>query len=232
MKMGRMTARRSFERQLKRKDIPFKPLQQLSNVNAQTMDLKQFKGVDFWIWNEQEHARRYKTTNKQCCFNHKIGLPVKGDKSHPMYDYEQTVYIALMNETADKKKDKHVYVLKATGLGVTEFCLRWIAWMCLKDDKLKGSQVVIITSPSISVATGLIKRLRGLFPDVSFPEKETDCTLNGTTIRAFPSHLGLDSARGLERPSIIFVDEAGFAPISMIPDIRSIVLERWWWREK
>jgi hypothetical protein len=40
--------------------------------------------------------------------------------------------------------------------------------MCLRDDKLKGSQVCIITGPRIDLAITLIKRLKGLFPDIVF----------------------------------------------------------------
>jgi hypothetical protein len=42
-------------------------------------------------------------------------------------------------------KLKHLWVKKATGLGVTEFMLRFMAWLCLKDDSFRNSQMVIVT---------------------------------------------------------------------------------------
>ena len=35
-------------------------------------------------------------------------------------------------------KDKHLWVKKATGLGVTEFMLRIMAWLCTKDVRHYG----------------------------------------------------------------------------------------------
>jgi hypothetical protein len=224
-----MTRNESFESVIEETERQYNLGSSAKNSQQQEY-FSQFKGKPFYIWDREAHAREYDRTKAlygkpMCCFNHilPVGLPKKNGEAKPLFPYEQTIYNTLMTtETGDIKKNKHVYVLKAVGLGVTEFCLRWIAWMCLEDDKLRGSQVVIITAPSILVATGLIKRLKALFPDVSFAEKETDCTLNGVTIRAFPSHLGLDSARGLEKPSIILIDEADFAPISLAKDIRDI----------
>jgi hypothetical protein len=45
-------------------------------------------------------------------------------------------------------KEKHLWVKKATGLGVTEFMLRFMAWLCVRDDRCKGSQMVIVTGPN------------------------------------------------------------------------------------
>jgi len=217
-----MSTRLSFERRLKRLGI-----EQSVPLSSKEETVGRYKGLPFYIWNRAEHIKRHAETNGLCCFNHAlpVGMPKKNGQLMPLFPYEQTIYDALMmvkNEKEDIQKDKHVYVLKAVGLGVTEFCLRWIAWMCLRNNELKGTQIVIITAPSILIATGLIKRMKALFPNVSFAEKETDVTLNGVTIRAFPSHTGLDSARGLEKPSIILIDESDFAPVSLVEDIREI----------
>jgi hypothetical protein len=55
------------------------------------------------------------------------------------------------------------WIKKATGLGVTEFILRYMAWLCLNDDSLKGSQMCIVTGPREDLAIELIKRMKGLF---------------------------------------------------------------------
>jgi hypothetical protein len=44
--------------------------------------------------------------------------------------------------------EKHLWILKATGLGVTEFMLRFMAWLCLRNDDYKNSQMVIVTGPN------------------------------------------------------------------------------------
>ena len=59
-------------------------------------------------------------------------------------------------------KDKHLWVKKATGLGVTEFMLRFMAWLCLRNDDYHNSQMVIVTGPNQELAIKLIKEIKGL----------------------------------------------------------------------
>ena len=56
------------------------------------------------------------------------GLPTKDKKEYPLFDYEKILYDSLMS-VDDTFKDKHLWVKKATGLGVTEFMLRLMAWL-------------------------------------------------------------------------------------------------------
>ena len=74
-----------------------------------------------------------------------------------------------------------------------------MAWLCLKDNKLSGSQMCIVTGPRIDLAITLIDRLKRLFTDIAitFANKETVIELNGVRIEAFPSH-HLDSMRGYQ----------------------------------
>jgi hypothetical protein len=60
-------------------------------------------------------------------------------------------------------KDKHLWIKKATGLGVTEFFLRFMAWLCLRNNNYRNSQICIVTGPNIDIAIKLIKRMKGLF---------------------------------------------------------------------
>ena len=46
-------------------------------------------------------------------------------------------------------KDKHLWVKKAIGLGVTEFMLRMMAWLCTKDKNFGNYQMCIVTGPNI-----------------------------------------------------------------------------------
>jgi hypothetical protein len=49
---------------------------------------------------------------------------------------------------------KHVAIVKDTGLGFTEyyFVLRWIAWMCLRNEDLKGQYFCIIIDPNTMIS--------------------------------------------------------------------------------
>ena len=37
-----------------------------------------------------------------------------------------------------QNSNKHLWIKKATGLGISEFMLRFMAWLCLKDNALSG----------------------------------------------------------------------------------------------
>lgn len=129
--------------------IVFKDLQKL--VASQQRDsarkelFQRLYGKPFWIWNIEEHKQEHARTDGECCFNHIIGLPQKDGIDKPLYDYEQILFDTLQNH-------KHTWVKKATGLGVSEFMLRYMAWICLKDNALSGSQMCIVTGPMIELA--------------------------------------------------------------------------------
>ena len=107
-----------------------------------------------------------------------------------MYDYEKLLYDTLMSD--DKSfKDKHLWCLKSTGLGVSEFFLRLMAWLCTSTDDYKNTQMCIVTGPYIDLATKLIKRLKAIFSSklgIYFTNKETVLELNGCMIEAYPSN--------------------------------------------
>lgn len=131
-----------------------------------------------------------------------------------MFDYEQEIYKAL-------QESPYLWIKKATGLGITEFMLRLIAWLCLFDNEWRGKQICIVTGPRIDLAITLIKRLKGLFPDYPFQDKETILELGGVKIEAFPSH-HLNAMRGLESPKLIFMDEADFFPPGQWQEARDV----------
>jgi hypothetical protein len=174
-----------------------------------------------------------------CCFNHIIGLPSKNWEK-PMFDYEHMLYKSLMQNSylnsdisqlprpnslverdkirrlmAEKTyadfKNKHVWVKKATGLGVTEFMLRFMAWLCLRNDDFKNSQMVIVTGPNQDISIKLIKRMKAFFEKhgITFDSKETVIELNGCTIEAYPSN-HIDAFRSLTNPKFILIDEGDF----------------------
>ncbi len=214
-----------------------KTIEQKTKPDDQTAFFDLFKDTPFWIWDKKEHLRRYETSKPKegmCCFNHIIGLPDKNGYKLPLFDYEKLVIDAMEQIVEeDSAKNKHVYVKKATGLGITELMLRYMAWLCLRDNMLAGSKMCIITGPRVDLAISLIKRLKIMFmfsptltklklPAVKFDEKETQIDINHVLIEAFPSHLGLDSARGIPDASFFLLDEADFFPKGKQDDARAI----------
>ena len=136
------------------------------------------------------------------------------------FDYEEDLAQTL-------ECHRKIWVKKATGLGVTEFFTRWIAWNCLKDDKWKNNQVdvsaIIITGANQDLTNKVIGRIKNLF-DVEFKTKESLVVLNGCKIEAFPTN-HLSPARGLN-PKIVLLDEADFFP-SRYQDEARTVAERY-----
>src|SRR5262245_47095072 len=136
----------------------------------QTLPLsKKLEGRPFWIWNEAEHRAEYARTKGACCFTHIAGLPRKDGKEMPMFDYEKKIIHELDKRGGsglESYKDKHLWILKATGLGVTEFVLRYMAWLCYRNNDYKGAQMCIVTGPNIDRAKDLISRLKHICKDI------------------------------------------------------------------
>jgi late competence protein required for DNA uptake (superfamily II DNA/RNA helicase) len=143
-------------------------------------------------------------------------LPQKENKRLPLFSYEELLYNTLQNH-------KHVWVKKSTGLGITEFILRYMIWLALKDDTYKNAHMPIVCGPNIDIAIKLIKRIKNIFEPfgILFDTKETVIELNDCTIEAFPSN-HLDAYRSLERPKFIFLDEADFFRASDQQDARDV----------
>jgi hypothetical protein len=118
----------------------------------------------FWIWNIKEHKQADIRTNGDCCFNHIIGLPQKNGNDKPLYDYERIIFDTLVIQNSNANPvNKYIWIKKATGLGISELMLRFMAWLCLKDNALAGSQMCIVTGPRIELAIALLERMKGLF---------------------------------------------------------------------
>jgi hypothetical protein len=187
----------------------------------------------FWIWDQVNHKQKDRTHKGACCFNHIIGLPKKDGKRKPMFDYETILYKALIEPAYINSnpsgalghpfKLKHIWVKKATGLGVTEFMLRFMAWLCLRNDDYRGSQMVIVTGPNQDIAIKLIKRMKALFEgqNIFFANKETVLELNGCSIEAYPSN-HIDAFRSLTNPKFILIDEGDFFRKNEQDDVRHV----------
>ena len=116
--------------------VAFKDLQKLvSKQQAENSRKELFQRLQnklFWIWDKQQHKQEDIRTYGDCCFNHIIGLPQKDGVDKPLYDYQQIIFDSLVTQSGSK----HLWIKKATGLGVSEFMLRFMAWLCLKDNAL------------------------------------------------------------------------------------------------
>jgi hypothetical protein len=111
--------------------VTLKDLQKLVESQSDSIPelqklLTRLKDKPFWIWNQNQHRKEDIKTKGDCCFNHIIGLPKKDGIEKPMFDYEKLLYDSLLipdfyNPLQHTFKLKHLWVKKATGLGVTEF---------------------------------------------------------------------------------------------------------------
>ena len=121
-------------------------------------------------------------------------------------------------------KDKHLYLLKSTGIGASEMFLRLMAWLCTKDDTYRNSQLVVVTGPNCDLSIKLMKRLKAIFEPrlgIVFQDKETVCNLNGCVIESFPSN-HMDSFRSLTNPAFLLLDELDFIRKSDQDNVRHV----------
>jgi hypothetical protein len=110
--------------------MTFKDLKKKVSLEVTQQQFRLFERLHnkpFWIWNVEEHRRADIRTDGYCCFNHVLGLPQKDGDDKPLYDYQEIIFDSLDN-------NKHLWIKKATGLGISEFILRFMAWLCLKDN--------------------------------------------------------------------------------------------------
>jgi hypothetical protein len=154
--------------------LTFKDLKKRVSIETTTQQSRLFERLrnkPFWFWDVQEHKHEDVRTKGDCCFNHIIGLPTKEGIQRPIFDYQKLLSDALL-DIGQSFKEKHLWVKKATGLGVTEFFLRLMVWFCVKDDTYTNSQMCIITGPNQDIAIKLIKRMKALFVTLLLPIKK------------------------------------------------------------
>jgi hypothetical protein len=214
--------------------LTFKELRKIISLSDEKSKQQQSKLFErlrykrFWIWDLEGHRLEDIKTKGDCCFNHIIGLPKKEGVQKPLFDYQKTLCDTLLIPSTNSTlkhdfKYKHLWVKKATGLGVTELFLRLMVWLCLKGDTYRNSQMCIVTGPNQDIAIKLIRRMKALFEpfNITFANKETVLELNGCTIEAFPSN-HLDAYRALDNPKFILLDEADFFRKSEQEDVRHV----------
>ena len=152
-----------------------------------------------------------------------VGLPLKDGKEFPLFEYEKLLYDSILTNEGSFK-DKHLFLLKATGLGATEFFLRIMAWLCTSENHFRNCQMCIVTGLNIDMAIKLIRRLKNIFErklGLLFQDKETVLNLNGCRIEASPSN-HIDSFSALDNPKFILLDEADFWCKSEVDNVRHV----------
>lgn len=229
--------------------MTFKELQKLIESQSQSRpnpeqseQLNRLRDKRFWYWDKGRHEETDRANKGDCCFNHIVGLPTKDGIEKPIFAYEREMYFALLkpgylnsypstnqfnikqNHVLFPFKEKHLWIKKATGLGVTEFMLRFMAWLCTRNDDYKDSQMVIVTGPNQELAIKLIKRMKALFEPklgITFDSKETVLELNGCSIEAYPSN-HIDAFRSLTNPKFILLEESDFFRKNEQEDVRHV----------
>ena len=125
----------------------------------------------------------------------------------PLFDYETDIIEPALWQHQD------IWIKKATGLGITEFFLRFMVWLAVRDDTYRGTKFVIVTGPNVDLAKDLIKRIKSMFMQKLNEELEdaTDyhVTICGVEIKAYPS-MNINAIRSFQNPKFILVDEADF----------------------
>lgn len=85
-----------------------------------------------------------------------------------------------------------------------------MAWLCLKDDSLQNTIMVVVTGPRQDMTNDLITRFKRLFIDYfEFPDAKDRAVLNRVDIRAYPSN-HTETIRSIPNVSLVLMDEADF----------------------
>lgn len=186
-------------------------------INVNSLDL--FHNVPFVCkYNHVEpNSYNQRTLTPNCCFSHVIGMPMKGNQLMPMFYWQKTYLFDSFEEY------KYNWVKKATGIGASEFALRYIIWKCLVNDDWSNGIVCIVTGQNIDLAKRLIARAYELVHDFIPEAKISDYKLiiNNVEITAFPGG-NMDAMRSLINVRLILLEEADFFSIGEQQEARKI----------
>jgi hypothetical protein len=166
-------------------------------------ELDVFLNKPFWNWDKQKHDLDF-LIDRNCCFNHIIGLPVKNDKEYEIFDYEKLLFDAIEN-------NQNIWVLKSRGIGFTTFMIRYLAWKILSSNELDDKSIFIISGTREEHANYIKEKLQEMFenkfPSIQLESKFTELWLKRTWIKVFPTK-NIKDIRGYFEASYIWVDES------------------------
>lgn len=125
-----------------------------------------------------------------------------------------------------QNKIKYLAIKKSRGLGVTEFFLRYMAWLAVcKNEEYSGKRFFIVCGPGESTALDLIKRLKTVLESLELMDdtERSVCKVKNVEINARPG-AHVEALRGYDNIKFILVDEASFwVGEEQAKEIRSVV---------
>jgi hypothetical protein len=207
----------------------YKFLEKRYLVNKDILDnpFKIFYGLPFYRFDltREEHLKLYDEMNGRCCFNHFIGMPEKHGKVFPFFEYEKVLWDDFEKSLNGESPQRLFAVLKATGIGMTEYIIRVMAWMAVVSGKYHGARFAIIAGIRMNIAEGVIDRFVNLFhrfPFLGIKAAKARTMVNHVLIEAYPA-VNLDAMRSFHNLAFVFVDEADFFRKSLQKTIRTVI---------
>lgn len=97
----------------------------LLNLSGSGEDYAKFKGLDFYHWDKPKEQQKG-------TFVGLVGLPKKNGIEHGFYDYEKDIIDYLERDEPSDPKNKHLAIIKSSGLGITTCLLYYVGWKCTK----------------------------------------------------------------------------------------------------
>jgi late competence protein required for DNA uptake (superfamily II DNA/RNA helicase) len=139
-------------------------------------------------------------------FNDIIGLPVKNNIEHKIYDYELDVIDKI-------ESNRNIWIKKSRGIGITELVLRFLAWKIVSSNELEYKKIMIVSGTMLKHANDVKERMQSLFerrfPLVKLESKFTELWIKNTNIICMPSR-NVKDLRGYTDVSYLFIDEADY----------------------
>ncbi|MCD6036164.1 MAG: putative terminase, large subunit [Nitrososphaeraceae archaeon] len=198
-------------------------------VNKDILDnpFKIFYGIPFYRFDltREEHLKEYDKSNGRCCFNHFIGMPEKHGKVFPFFEYEKVLWEDFEKSLRGESNQRLFAVLKATGIGMTEYIIRVMAWMAVSSSRYVGARFAIIAGIRMNIAEMIIDRFVNLFhrfPFLGIKAAKARTMVNHVTVEAYPA-VNLDAMRSFHNLAFVFVDEADFFRKSLQKSIRTVI---------
>lgn len=207
----------------------YKHLEKQYVLDKQALDnpYKIFYGLPFYRFDlsPKEHLDLYDKTKCRCCWNHFVGLPEKHGKKMPLFPYQKVLFEDFEKTYNGESDQKLFAVLKATGLGITEFSIRIMGWMATTSNIYRGQRFAIIAGIRMDISEEIIRRMIKLFdrfPFLNIKRHRSKTLINGVMIEGYPAE-NVDSMRAYDNLAFILVDEADFFQKSKQKEIRTVV---------
>lgn len=188
---------------------------------------KIFYGLPFYRFDlsREEHLKLYDEKKGRCCWNHFVGLPEKHGKKLPLFEYQKIIYEDFHKAYVGDSRQKLFAVLKATGLGITEYSVRLMAWLASTSGNYHGQRFAIIAGIRMNISEEIIRRLIKLFDKFTFlniKRNKAKTMINNVMIEGYPAE-NVDSLRSFDNLAFILVDEADFFQRSLQKEVRTVV---------